>query len=275
MNEQILAATRRRLLRGIRLKWDAKTGWLDQNDAQPVEGPYLLWGLEEGLQRWQNQIAEDIVDKPLPDIDKLNAAIPKSEWENDLNGNPKPPWSHQYVFYLLDPNSGQIYTYMNSTVGAKILWENLEERWTILRQLRGDVYPVVNLSSHQFKSRRWGIVFRADLVVTDWRKIGSGPAGMLTGPTSSPLQLPPTSDVVPAPTETAPPASAAPAQPQPTQPQPSQPSSPPSSPSPSPSPPPPPKPAAKKQAEQAEGLAFLEKVKPPTVGEEIDDEIPW
>jgi len=271
MNEQTPATDRRRLNRGILLKWTAKTGWLDRDGVQPVEGPYLLWGLEEGLQRWQDQaIVEEIVDKPLPDIDKLNAAIPKSEWEEGLDGNPKPPWSHQYVFYLLDPNGGQIYTYMNSTTGAKILWQNLEERWTIMRELRGDVWPVVNLSSHQFKTRKWDVVYRADLKVIEWRKkSGPGPAGLLTGSPSPQPQLPPVSDAAPAPAKTTPPPFE-PAQslqaPQPTQPQPTQPSTP-------PPPPPPPRPAAKTSTEK-DGLAFLDKVERPTVSEELNDSIP-
>ena len=101
---------RQHLLRGTLLKWNEVDGYLDRDGVQPVEGPYLLLAMEEGYQRWKNQILiDEIIDKPLPDLEQLNAAIPKSEWEPGLDGHPRPPYSHQYCVYLLDPNDGQFF----------------------------------------------------------------------------------------------------------------------------------------------------------------------
>jgi hypothetical protein len=89
---------RQRLLRGTLLKWNEVDGYLDRDGVQPVEGPYLLWAMEQGYQRWKDQtVVDEIVDKPLPDLEQLNGAIPKSEWEPGLDGHPRPPYSHQYT----------------------------------------------------------------------------------------------------------------------------------------------------------------------------------
>ena len=131
---------RQRLLRGLLLKWNEVDGYLDRDGVQPVEGPYLLWAIGEGYQRWKDQtLVDEIIDKPLPDLEQLNAAIPKGEWAPGLDGHPRPPYSHQYCVHLLDPNEGQFFTLMNSTVGMKMLWESLAERWEVMRHL-GECY---------------------------------------------------------------------------------------------------------------------------------------
>jgi hypothetical protein len=258
---------RQRLLRGTLLKWTENTGYQDRDGVQPVEGPYLLVGLEDGYQKWQDQnVVDEIIDKPLPDLEKLNEAISRNEWETGLDGQPRPPWIHQYTIYLLDPNDGQLYTLINSTVGQRILWESLNERWLVMRHLRGaDVIAVVALASRPFKTAKWGIKYRPDLKILDWRK-PAGDSGALTGPSSPPPQLPPTSTAAspenpatpitptssaPAPvaaptTSTAPPASQSSAR------------------STSPS-----KPANAAK----DGLSFLEPVRPVTLREEMDDEV--
>jgi hypothetical protein len=45
-------------------------------------------------------------DEALPDPDELNKAIPKSEWEEDFNGNPKGPWAKNFTVFLVNPKDG-------------------------------------------------------------------------------------------------------------------------------------------------------------------------
>ena len=189
---------RQRLLRGTLLKWNEVDGYLDRDGVQPVEGPYLLWAMEEGYQRWKDQtVVDEIIDKPLPDLEQLNGAIPKSEWEPGLDGHPRPPYSHQYCVYLLDPNDGQFFTLMNSTVGMKMLWESLAERWEVMRHLRGaDVIAVVNLATRPFRTAKWGIKYRPDLKILEWRKPGGGGGDRLAGPVAPTPQLPPASSAL-------------------------------------------------------------------------------
>jgi hypothetical protein len=48
---------RQRLLRGTLLKWKEVNGYLDRDGVQPMEGPYLLWGMEQGYQRWKDRLS--------------------------------------------------------------------------------------------------------------------------------------------------------------------------------------------------------------------------
>ena len=50
---------RQHLLRGTLLKWNEVDGYLDRDGVRPVEGPYLLWGMEDGYQRWKDQTLVD------------------------------------------------------------------------------------------------------------------------------------------------------------------------------------------------------------------------
>ena len=248
---------RQRLLRGTLLKWNEVDGYRDRDGVQPVEGPYLLWGMEQGYQRWKDRtVVEEIIDKPLPDLEQLNEAIPKSEWEPGLDGHPRPPYSHQYCVYLLDPNDGQFFTLMNSTVGMKMLWESLAERWEVMRHLRGaDVIAVVNLATRPFRTAKWGIKYRPDLKILEWRKPGGGGGDRLAGPVAPRPQLPPAPSAPPALTSTPAPAPA----PMPgASTSPHAPPPPPRSASPpAPPPPPPARPAPSGEQKRTDGLAFL------------------
>jgi hypothetical protein len=260
------------------LKWNEVDGYLDRDGVRPVEGPYLLWAMEQGYQRWKAQIlVDEIIDKPLPDLDQLNGAIPKSEWERGLDGHPRPPYSHQYCVYLLDPNDGQFFTLMNSTVGMKMLWESLAERWEVMRHLRGaDVRAVVNLATRPFRTAKWGIKYRPDLRILEWRRPGAGGGDRVAGPVAPTPQLPPASSASSAtPAQTSTPAPApAPMPGASTSPQ-APPPPPRSANPPAPPPPPPARPAPAGEQKTTDGLAFLDEVKPPTLREELNDDLPF
>ena len=270
---------RQRLLRGTLLKWNEVDGYLDRDGVPPVEGPYLLWAMEKGYQRWKNQtVVDEIIDKPLPDLEQLNAAIPKSEWETGLDGQPRPPYSHQHAVYLLDPNDGQFFTLMNSTVGMKMLWESLAERWEVMR------ICAVKMLSRWSTSRpgsgprsggsNTGPILRSSngaspeaVAETDWldrlpqhrnchrhrhHRHRRHRAAQTSTPAPAPAPTPGASTSPHAPPP--PPRSASP---------------------PAPPPPPPARPAPSGEQKKTDGLAFLDQVKPPTLREELNDDLPF
>ena len=137
-----------RLIQGTILRCvDGKWG---TRDGSPLPEALLALSTTRVLQKWQNNLpVETIVKeagKELPDAKELNAKIPEDTWEKGISG-PRPPWQKQYVVYLLNPLDAATYTFLNSTSGAGIAMERLEERVRTMRMLRDNssVLPIVEL----------------------------------------------------------------------------------------------------------------------------------
>ena len=138
-------------------------------------------GYTTALQRWKDNKPETITEHPLPDPKQLNAAIPVTEWEIGLDGKPRPPWKLVYVIYMIDLKTGAIFTYANSTYGAKLAYEHLEEQIGVMRMLRGEhVLPIVRLEKRPMKTQ-FGMKSRPHLqhhrlAYTGWWRSQAGTA---------------------------------------------------------------------------------------------------
>ena len=248
-----------RLIRGTFIRWTDATKWTDRDGMAPPE-TMLVIAIDEAVQRWENRkVIELIRAKPLPDIDTLNASTDKNTWEMGIDNKPKPPWAHAYVVYLLDPSTATTYTYINSTTGARIAYDNLNERVTTMRLLRGSrVAPLIKLDERPMKTN-FGMRKRPEFAIVGWRMIGGGTPAV-GGPQTP--QLPtPDGTAAKSEAETSTPTKPEPA---PTPPQ-----------RPTPSTPPPPATAQTKPTNPSNVLDALPEVKLPSVAEEIRDEIPW
>jgi hypothetical protein len=106
-----------------------------------------------------------------------------------------------YVVYLLSPDDASSYTFINSTLGARIAYERLADRIEWMRRMRGtDVIPLIALETRTMKTR-FGKRERPEFTVVDWRVFGGAdaPAAALPPPTPSPpTPSPPTPTPVPA-----------------------------------------------------------------------------
>jgi hypothetical protein len=153
----------------------------------PADTKLLVLGTTEVLQHFQNeQLIDEIKEKPFPDLEELNKAIPVEEWSEGLNG-PRPPWSHQYVCYLLDPADAALYTSINDTKGQEIAVQRLTNKVKWMRRLRHEkVSPVVQLDSKPMPTKQ-GLKMRPEFTVVAWRDLGGG-SFVETKP---PPQLPP------------------------------------------------------------------------------------
>jgi hypothetical protein len=245
-----------RLTKGVNVRWNESQGWQDRDGITPPS-PQLVVGIREVLQRWKDNKPEVIDAKPLPDPDDLNAAIPIKEWEIGLDGQPRKPWAHTVVVYLVNLGTGEFYTYAGSTIGGRIANDFLRESVITMRMLRGArVMPLVNLGERPMKTK-FGMKTRPSFEIIAWKT----PGDRFALPTEPPtLQLP---------NAAAPPPAAEPT-PTPTQATSSAPQSlPPSKPQVKPRPAKPPVNLA------ADTLAAMGGVKPVTAKEFIDDDIPW
>jgi hypothetical protein len=178
----MLKLDKKRLLHGTLLKCvDGR--WRDNDGLEPPEH-LLAIGTVRALQRWYEQKPIDTIietaDEPLPDHEELNAQIPQSEWETGLDGNPRPPWQLNFAVYLLDGATAEMYTFVNSTTGARIAFERLNDKLDTMRFLRGEnVVPLVALDGRPMKTA-FGTKMRPEFTVVDWTdlapQIASGPS---------------------------------------------------------------------------------------------------
>ena len=71
------------------------------------------------VRRWQGeQSARQDRRSPAPNIDELNDAIPRTEWEIGISGEPRPPWEHALTLYLFNLDTAERTTYVTSTKGG-------------------------------------------------------------------------------------------------------------------------------------------------------------
>ena len=186
-----------RVGRGSYLRWNDTQGWRDR-DGLPAPSPLLVVGVNEIVRRWKDGMAEDIIDKPLPNPEQLNAAIPVNEWEKGRDDKPRPPWAHNVVVYLVSLATGETYTYAAPTVGAHMAHDALKEAVITMRALRGTkCMPVVNLSERPMKMR-YGMGKRPHFEIIGWKTPGEDavptmpPAPQLSAPAVAPAESPPT-----------------------------------------------------------------------------------
>jgi hypothetical protein len=250
-----------RIGRGSYVKWNDKQGWIDR-DGVAAPSPLLVVGVNEILRRWKDGVAEDIVAKPLPDPDELNAAIPIQEWEVGVDGKPRPPWAHTVVVYLVNLSTGETYTYAAATVGAHIAFDALKEAVITMRALRGTkCMPLVNLTDRPMK-RKFGQGKRPHFEIIGWKNPGEDSSGAIPAqPIAPQLSGPVAAETPPPPTVTPASSSITSGLAQLTQPQHEA------------------KPRRAKPKPPidvtGETLAIMSDVKPVSTGEIFDDDIPW
>jgi hypothetical protein len=178
-----------RVQRGLILNWNDTADWHDRDDCKVSgTGGMLVMGMFEALQRWQEHRPYYITQHPLPDPEQLNAKIPQSEWELDMNDDPTPPWKRAFGVYLVNEKTGTLYTYCNTTVGARMAIEQLSEAVTVMCLLRGeDVLALVDLQRRPFKTA-YGMKSRPHLHVLEYRRPKRNPGGApsLMSQTSTP-----------------------------------------------------------------------------------------
>jgi hypothetical protein len=176
-----------RTIQGSFLKFTQEGKWTEVGITVPSGLKLLAAETASILQRWKDQkVVDTISQRPFPDIDTLNEAIPKEEWEIDLNGQPRPPYQHTSILYLLNPTTMEKFTYATSTVGGRIAVSELKDSVVFMRRYRGEsTLAVVELSSKPMRTR-FGERPRPFFRILEWRASSGGTAAL---PVALPKQL--------------------------------------------------------------------------------------
>jgi hypothetical protein len=195
------ASSADRTIKGTQLVWNDAQHWRDRDGLKPP-AQLLVVGTDAILQRWKDGKPEVIRDRPLPDPDDLNAAIPVDQWETGIDGQKRPPWADTVVVYAIDPATGAFFTYVSSTTGGRIAVDHLQESVEGMRMLRGDrVLPLITLGERPMKTK-FGVKSRPHFEIAGWKET-TGPALEEEPPRAA---LPPASEPEPEPVKAAAPA---------------------------------------------------------------------
>jgi hypothetical protein len=128
---------------------DVTTAWVKWDDDKPSEHRITQPG----------QGHPDRAD--LPDQDKAT-------WKPALNGEPSDPWRDTRYLRLIDPRTGQDYTFVTDTYGGRKAVGDLKSQITNIRFAYPGAVPVVRLASTMMKTS-FGQKPRPEFKVVDWR----------------------------------------------------------------------------------------------------------
>jgi hypothetical protein len=183
------------LIQGTLIKFTAEGLWVDR-EGNEIPGDLELVAADviRLVQKWQDRKpVETIVLQPhqkFPNVEAMNDAVPRDEWEEGpagLHG----PWQSQHLLYLVNLETMDKYSFPSSTVGGRIAIRDLRERIVWMRRLKGsDVYPVVTLSRSWMNTKyggRWRPAFN---IKPNWVRLGGGEAEALPpSPATSPTPI--------------------------------------------------------------------------------------
>ena len=128
---------------------DVTTAWVKWQHGKPLEHRITQPG----------QLHSDRAD--LPDQDEAT-------WERGLDGAPADPWRDTRYLRLIDPRTGQDYTFVSDTYGGRKAVGDLKSQIANVRFAYPGAVPVVQLASTMMKTA-FGPKPRPEFKVIGWR----------------------------------------------------------------------------------------------------------
>jgi hypothetical protein len=128
---------------------DVTAAWVNWRGGKPLEHRITYPG----------QLHPDRED--LPDQDKAS-------WERGLNGEPADPWRDTRYLRLIDPRTGQDYTFVTDTYGGRKALGDLKSQIGNVRFAYPGAVPLIQLCSTMMKTA-FGLKPRPEFKVIDWR----------------------------------------------------------------------------------------------------------
>ena len=161
---------------------DVTTAWVKWEDCKPVEHRITQPG----------RVHPDRDD--LPDQDKTT-------WEPGLNGEPSDPQRDTRYLRLIDPRTGQDYTFVTDTYGGRKAVGELKSQIGNVRFAYPGAVPLVQLGRAMMKTS-FGLKPRPEFKVVGWRNKGNAPVHLTHSPQDKPPEQhlsvePPFNDRIP------------------------------------------------------------------------------
>jgi hypothetical protein len=235
------------IIRGMHVTFGS-TAEYERRDGEVIGGDVklIVTNIIRAILRWpleKNARPETTIippGAPFPDVEAMNNAVPRDQWRQGPAGA-QGPFQAQRAVVLLEPISMEELTFTTSTIGGAIGVTDLVRKVNTMRRYRGSVSPIVTLDDAPMRTR-YGERRRPHFNIVDWIRMGGEESQQAALPAPSP---PPDSNAAPVIEAKAEPATK-PATPA----------------------------APKKKSKRIGTLDLAEPIKPVTLAEEMNDEIP-
>ena len=159
---------------------------IGSDESPPPAGArylFLVETLSRGWLKWlsgvivaadMGLVAENFLVKhrnALGDLDE-------EAWEQNPDGTRRDPWSRAYRAVLVEvsPPHGEL-TFSGSSYGTEVALKELSGNYAAGRSQHPDCYPVVELGTAPWMSKRYGKQIRPDFPIVGWASLADVKAG--------------------------------------------------------------------------------------------------
>ena len=135
----------------------------------------VVLGLNKVVQKFVGRKLLDTIIVPdgenVPNLNEMNDAAPREEWGVDLNNNPVGPYTLVLVLKLINGVTLDRFAFITNSVGGSIAIGDLSDKTRIMRRFRGpNVSPVVSLGVTTFRTN-FGPKKRPDFRIVRWTRL--------------------------------------------------------------------------------------------------------
>jgi hypothetical protein len=151
----------------------------------------IVLGLKKVVQKFVGRKLLDTIIVPdgesVPNLKEMNDAAPREEWGVDLNNNPVGPYTLVLVLKLINGLTLDRFAFITNSVGGSIAIGDLSDKTRIMRRFRApNVSAVVSLGVTTFRTN-FGPKKRPDFRIVRWTRLSPdvlpGPDRSIAAPT--------------------------------------------------------------------------------------------
>jgi hypothetical protein len=123
-----------RVIQGTLVKFTNEYTWTTpEGEELPPDLELVVVDIGRVVQKWKDgNPVETVVLAPgekFPNIEKLNAQVPRSEWAEGPNGKPRGPYQAQHLVYMVDLKTMTKFTFATAPQAVTLLfvriWSNV------------------------------------------------------------------------------------------------------------------------------------------------------